>query len=466
MREGKYKTNSADPGSLYEEAIKACGKVYTSNLLWDKYIEFEKSRKKHELVGALFWRLMTFPTCKLFEYFNRFKNWIESPGRKMEHYGARLPPYPEATEIDITDPGKGYLAHDIKLDMLFSARCEQVKHRRIQEIIQQYEGTNIENNKRRGFEAAIKRAFFHAKELEEEQLQNWRDYLEFEESQGDEMRIILLYERCIVATCYYVEFWVRYATYIQRVHGVDAARGIYNRANTHFLAKRPDLFLAQGHFEEQLRNFDEARRLYKHACETVAHGLLEGLMSLLNLERRQGNIDEVERLYSKVLKIADESAETALIAFVYAKYAKFQYEFFRRKEKCMQLFEETLPRVRDRKFFYLASIEALSLLDDHKERLVKTRNIFKLALAEDSQVTIMQLSAQEKREMWEAYLIFLRDKWENLAECEAEEKVFKKLYYHAPILSTNLTHLEGVSKGVKRSSESVDPGPEKRSKPS
>ena len=449
---------------MYEEAIAACGKVYTSNLLWDKYIEFEKSRKKHELVGGLFWRLMSFPTCKLFEYFNRFKNWIESPGRKMEHYGARLPAYPDTKEIDASDPGTSHTAHDIKLDMLFSARCEQVKHRRIQEIIQQYERTNIENNKRRGFENAIKRSFFHAKELDEEQLQNWRDYLEFEEREGEEARIVLLYERCVVPTCYYAEFWVRYANYIQRVHGVDAARDIYNRANQHFLGKRPDLFLAQGHFEERLKNFDEARRLYKYAFETVAPGLLDGLMRLLNLERRLGNIPEVERLYSLALKIVDDSAETALIAFIYAKYAKFQYEFFQRKEECLRLFETTLPRVRDRKFFYLASIEALSLVENHEERLKKTRQIYQMAISEDTLVRVMQLSAQEKREMWEAYLIFMRDKWENLGECEAEEKVFKKLYYHAPTESANLARVEGVSRGVKRFADSAEPAPEKRAK--
>ena len=407
---------------------------------------------------------MTFPTCKLFEYFNRFKNWIESPGRKMEHYGARLPPHPEPAEIDLTDPGTHYAAHDIKLDMLFSARCEQVKHRRIQEIIQQYERTNIENNKRRGFEHAIKRAFFHAKELEEDQLQNWRDYLEFEEREGGESRIVLLYQRCIVATCYYPEFWVRYSNYIQRVHGVDQARSIYNRANDLFLCKRPDLFLAQGHFEEKLGNFDEARRLYKHAFETVAPGLLDGLMRLLSLERRQGNMEEVERLYKQALVIADDSAETALIAFVYASYAKFEYEFFGRKDVCLKLFEETLLRVQDRKFFYLASIQSLGLLDDHKERLTKTRSIFKLALKDDSQVLTTQLSPQEKREMWEAYLIFMRDKWDNLSECEVEEKMFKKLYYHAPGVSTNLVKLESVAKNGKHLSECMEPAVEKRTK--
>ncbi|KAK6041883.1 hypothetical protein COOONC_20611 [Cooperia oncophora] len=49
------------------------------------------------------------------------------------------------------------------------------------------------------FEEQIKRPYFHVKPLEAEQLKNWRLYLDFEITEGDETRITVLFERCLIA---------------------------------------------------------------------------------------------------------------------------------------------------------------------------------------------------------------------------------------------------------------------------
>ena len=41
------------------------------------------------------------------------------------------------------------------------------------------------------------------------QLRNWRTYLDFEASNGDELRTIFLYERCVIACAQYEEFWLK-----------------------------------------------------------------------------------------------------------------------------------------------------------------------------------------------------------------------------------------------------------------
>lgn len=41
------------------------------------------------------------------------------------------------------------------------------------------------------------------------QLKNWRDYLEFEVSEGDDLRIVTLFERCMIACAQYEEFWLK-----------------------------------------------------------------------------------------------------------------------------------------------------------------------------------------------------------------------------------------------------------------
>ncbi len=59
------------------------------------------------------------------------------------------------------------------------------------------------------FESAIKRSYFHIKPLDETQKQNWKKYLNFEESEGDVVKIYALYERCMVPCVGLLQFDTR-----------------------------------------------------------------------------------------------------------------------------------------------------------------------------------------------------------------------------------------------------------------
>lgn len=59
------------------------------------------------------------------------------------------------------------------------------------------------------FEDGIKRPYFHVKPLERAQLRNWLEYLDFEIGQGSLRRIIVLFERCMIACCMYEDFWLK-----------------------------------------------------------------------------------------------------------------------------------------------------------------------------------------------------------------------------------------------------------------
>ena len=119
---------------LFERATEACGKVYTSNLLWDKYLDFEKSQKNFENMEKIFWQLISFPTNKLYEYYTRFKNFIDSHNKE-----------------------------DTK---------EESRKKKLEEIIVAYEKVSLENNKKKVFEQAIKRSNFSTKPLDYDQIQN------------------------------------------------------------------------------------------------------------------------------------------------------------------------------------------------------------------------------------------------------------------------------------------------------
>lgn len=58
----------------------------------------------------------------------------------------------------------------------------------------------------------IKRPYFHVKALEKTQLNNWREYLDFELENGTPERVVVLFERCLIACALYEEFWIKVVT--------------------------------------------------------------------------------------------------------------------------------------------------------------------------------------------------------------------------------------------------------------
>lgn len=55
----------------------------------------------------------------------------------------------------------------------------------------------------------IKRPYFHVKALEKTQLNNWKEYLDFEIENGTPERVVVLFERCLIACALYEEFWTK-----------------------------------------------------------------------------------------------------------------------------------------------------------------------------------------------------------------------------------------------------------------
>lgn len=53
------------------------------------------------------------------------------------------------------------------------------------------------------------------KPLEKKQVKTWRDYLDFEMKEGDPVRIVTLFERCLVPCAMYEEFWCKYASFME-----------------------------------------------------------------------------------------------------------------------------------------------------------------------------------------------------------------------------------------------------------
>lgn len=378
---------------------------------------------------------------------------MDAKGRKMEHYGVNLPPQPESYPIDPNDPSKFITDYETKADMYYSATCESLRQVRLKEIVKCYENTLREYNKRKNFELNIKRTFFHAKSLDDSQLDNWRKYLEFEEAEGDYERIVLLYERCITPTCYYPEFWVRYASYYYKKHGESAARELYERANTQFMSKRVGMFIAQGQFEEKLGYLDAARSLYKHTYIDLVPGLFEGLFKHLGLEKRVNNLEEVEKLYEKAFKIAENTSQDGLLAFVYHQYAQYQFYTKNDKQKMIGLYEEALKKISSRKSLYLIYIESMKHLENQDEKMEKIQKTYEKAISDES-----ELSKEEKEEMWLLYLDFVRDQWSEIDTVRELEERYASKYYLSMPYKTSYSALLAI-----KGDRVQDEGPDRKS---
>lgn len=122
-----------------------------------------------------------------------------------------------------------------------------------------HKATVAEVTNRWTFEEGIKRPYFHVKPLERCQLKNWKEYLDFEIEQGDQKRILVLFERCLIACALYDEFWLKLIRYLEtRKEDADyeaKIRDAYERACTIHHPDKPSLHLMWSAFEETHQNF-------------------------------------------------------------------------------------------------------------------------------------------------------------------------------------------------------------------
>mmetsp|Transcript_7407 Transcript_7407/g.13814 ORF Transcript_7407/g.13814 Transcript_7407/m.13814 type:complete len:533 (+) Transcript_7407:2057-3655(+) len=390
--------------SLYERAIDVSGKVYSSFLLWDKYLDFEKVHKDWVRMEQVFWKVIGTPNSKLYDYFSRFKNFLETPG-------------------------------------LFTGPEQDIaKRKKLEEIITVYEKTVIENNKRKAFEAAIKRSHFSTKPLDPDQLSNWRRYLDLEEREGDAQRIELLYARCLVPACYYGEFWIRYALYLEKTKGEEAARELYKSANLKLLFRRPELFIAQGYFEETHGNLEEAEVLYRKVYEKVDRGSLEAIFKHLNLEKRRNNLEAVERLYEQASESADAIGDSNSIAFVSMHYARYLQLVKGNLQEALEVYAKVEPKAKDKKAMYLAYLNTLSLITDTSERNQKMVSVYERAIVSE------KLSENERLELWVAYMDFVDTFIEDRATVMALKGRYRRVFFQAATVTADFKKRINISR--------------------
>jgi pre-mRNA-processing factor 39 len=208
-------------------------------------------------------------------------------------------------------------------------------------IIEKRQAVHKENeeevSKRWTFEEGIKRPYFHVKPLERAQLKNWREYLDFEIENGSPERVMVLFERCMIACALYDEFWLKYAKYLESFTQ-DGTRSVYKRVCTIHLPTKVSVHMAWATYEEKLGNFAAASEILEQLEQKVTD-YIPVMFHRINLERRRGNKDAAAQLFEGYIKT---HAKSPLGVHFAVKYARFCLKFLGDNDKAVETLETLL----------------------------------------------------------------------------------------------------------------------------
>ncbi|KAM3414684.1 Pre-mRNA-processing factor 39 [Cercospora zeina] len=271
---------------LYERAADSVGLDFLAHPFWDKYLEFEERLDSHDRIFAILGRIVHLPLHQYARYFERY--------RAM----AAQRPIADIAPEDVVVRFQAEIAQESDQKQRSPAEVERELRTRIDAYhLEIFQRTQTETTKRWTYEQNIKRPYYHVTELDEEQLDNWRKYLDFEETEGDYERTKFLYERCLVTCANYEEFWFRYARWTMAQTSItkevrnEEVRIIYSRASCTYVAiSQPNIRLHYARFEESIGKADTAIAIHE-AILASAPGDLETTISLVNTHRRQYGID-------------------------------------------------------------------------------------------------------------------------------------------------------------------------------
>ncbi|RIB26755.1 hypothetical protein C2G38_1996840 [Gigaspora rosea] len=339
---------------LFERGAAYVGLDFLSHLFWDKYIEFEKSKQAYDRVLKILDRIIRIPMHQYAKFFDEFTNLcgtrpiaeLITPEqyKQFEEEARTTPPVPpERTEGEQPPPPTEKTEEQIQND---------IRTRIYNMNIETYMKTQNETNKRWVFEQEIKRPYFHVKAMDDVQLINWRRYLDFEETEGDETRIQVLYERCLVACALYEEFWQRYARWMISKNRLDDARNIYKRATSVFIPiSRPSIRLSYACFEEQQGNIDEARNTYKMVLDSLP-GHVEAIMKYAHFERRRHLDDLSVPINILTSSLQGNNLDEKSKAFITVQHANMIWRASS-IEEARQIYQENSTKYLDSKYFWL-----------------------------------------------------------------------------------------------------------------
>ncbi|KAG5025253.1 hypothetical protein JHK86_021167 [Glycine max] len=317
----------SDIRRLFKRAISFVGKDYLCHILWDKYIHFEFSQQQWISLAHIYIQTLKFPTKKLHQYYDSFKKLLTF----LEEGIASLELQSESCfdgEIPMTTCYKDDEIYCIINDIMDSSvgltsSIALKRYRVIGELL--YHKACELYSKISPFEANIRRHYFHVRPLDANQLQNWHNYLDFIEPQGDFDWAVKLYERCLIVCANYPEYWMRYVDFMEAKGGREIANYSLVRATEIYLKKVPEIHLFNARFKEQIGDVLAARAAYIQSGKETDSDFVENVISKANMEKRLGNTESAFSIYKEALKMAAAEKMLHALPILYVHFSRLKY---------------------------------------------------------------------------------------------------------------------------------------------
>ncbi|KAJ5328417.1 hypothetical protein N7452_008807 [Penicillium brevicompactum] len=294
---------------LFERGAACVGLDFLSHPFWDKYIEFEERIEAQDKIFAILARVIHIPMHQYARYFERYRQLAQSRPLTDLAPVETLTAFRAEIEAALSQPAPGAKA-EAEIERDLRLRLDSYH-------LEIFTNTQTETTKRWTFESEIKRPYFHVTELDEGQLTNWKNYLDFEEAEGSYARIQFLYERALVTCAHYDEFWLRYARWMASQQDKEEdLRIIYQRAAYLYVPiANPTIRLHYAYFEETAGRVDVAKDIH-HAILVNLPSHVETIVSLANVCRRHGGLEAAIEVYKTQLNSAEceMSTKAALVA--------------------------------------------------------------------------------------------------------------------------------------------------------
>ncbi|KAK2651912.1 hypothetical protein Ddye_011768 [Dipteronia dyeriana] len=339
---------------LFERALAYVGTDYLSYPLWEKYIEYEYMQQEWSRVAMIYTRMLENPIQQLDRYLSSFKEFAGSRPlselRSAEEAAATAGSQPEASgEVKVKeDEVQDAAENSPKHESAGSTEAEELgKYIAIRE--EMYKKAKEFDSKIIGFETAIKRPYFHVKPLSVAELENWHNYLDFIEREGDFNKVVKLYERCLIACANYPEYWIRYVLSMEASGSMDLADNALARATQCFVKRLPEIHLFAARFKEQNGDIEGAHAAYQLVHTEISPGLLEAIIKHANMERRLGKLDDAFSLYGQAIAIERGKEHSQTLPMLYAQYSRLLYLVSGNAEKAREILVQSLDHVQPSK---------------------------------------------------------------------------------------------------------------------
>ncbi|KAK3150830.1 hypothetical protein QOZ80_3AG0238360 [Eleusine coracana subsp. coracana] len=347
---------------LFERGLAYVGTDYRSNVLWDEYIKYEESLQAWSHLAVIYTRILEHPIQQLDRYFNCLKELASTrsfseivTAEEASMYGATSENNAQAldgvAQPDDTDksgqPEISSSADAENLAKYVSVREEMYKKAK------EYESKII------GFELAIRRPYFHVEPLDNPELENWHNYLDFIEQEEDINKVIKLYERCVIACASYSEFWIRYVQCMENKGSLELANNALARATHVFVKKQPEIHLFCARFKELNGDVSGARAEYQHLYSELCPGFLEAIVKHSNMELRLGDKESACLVYEKAIAAEREKEQSQLLPTLLIQYSRFLFLAIQDMEKA----RETLTAFQEQFNMTKSIIEAIIHLE-------------------------------------------------------------------------------------------------------